>query len=409
MTAFQIAWLHFIRRKSSSLIAVLGIALAIAASGVLLRLYLLSAARFDSLPKASQGVIGAKAGGTEILLGSLNFEGPYPDFIPMNLFLTLKAQADIQFEDGQNTKTKFIKSITPLILFAQKDEFRIFGTDDSFLFPRAERPQIQSGRWAENPGEVVVGSQMAKKLNLNIEQSTTVTSWTSVENQNHISVPLKVVGILQETRKSWDRAAFTNLQTAEQVLNQTLPSTGTWGTKVLSYFLVDIQPGTEAALKSLINQRTVAQLIFVDQELEQLKKWTGSGRDLGFAITLVILTLGVFTATAMMMARFESMTAQLAVLRALGFSQIQLSCVMLFEALFVSLAAVLLGLLVDAASFPWICSLLGASLPSLEVISIPLWASFPVWTAAIIGTLFSILIPFFRLYRQDLHLSLRNL
>ena len=52
MNAFQLAWINLKRRKDSTLIAVLAIALSIMSSGVLLRLYWLSGQREDDADRA---------------------------------------------------------------------------------------------------------------------------------------------------------------------------------------------------------------------------------------------------------------------------------------------------------------------------------------------------------------------
>ena len=126
-------------------------------------------------------------------------------------------------------------------------------------------------------------------------------------------------------------------------------------------------------------------------------------------MTIIILLLGAFTVTAMMITRFESMTVQLAVLRALGYSKLQMTGVLTWEALLLGGSACVVGAVIDALLFPWIRELLGSNLPSVDIVSISIWQSSPIWLAAIVGTLLSVLIPLWRLYRQNLHLSLRNL
>lgn len=60
MSPARIAYLHLIRRKFSTLVVLLGIVLAVATSGILLRLYSLSNARFATLINTGDAIIGAK-------------------------------------------------------------------------------------------------------------------------------------------------------------------------------------------------------------------------------------------------------------------------------------------------------------------------------------------------------------
>lgn len=411
MNPFRIALLHVWRRRLSSLIAILGIAIAVASSGILLRLYHLSSSRFDSIPRTGDAIVGAKSSNIDILLGSLNLEGEYPDFVPLNLFMTLKAGVSVQFEDGARADNSFVEAIIPFITFAKVGDYRITGTEESFVFSKQNGlPKIESGRWATEKNEVIIGTQVAKKMHLTEGQSFTAQTWTSKNNEDSRPIELKVVGILRETGKSWDRGLFSNLPTAEEVLSQSkVAQTSIWKSNVLHYFLIYLKPGGKPWIESLINQRTVGQVVFVDQAIAQLERLAGTGRDLGLIMSAVILILGAFTVTAMMITRFESMTAQLAVLRALGYSRGQLTGVMISEAMILGAVACLIGLTLDASLFPWIRELLGSSLPSADIVAMPLWKSAPVWGAALLGTLLSVIIPLWRLYRQDLHLSLRNL
>src|SRR5689334_19056388 len=99
MTSFRLAILSLIRRRTPTFIAFLAISVSVAFSGILLRLYVLSGARFSGLAKAGEAIVGAKSGGVEILLGALNLEGEYPDFIPLKLYASLAARSGVQFED----------------------------------------------------------------------------------------------------------------------------------------------------------------------------------------------------------------------------------------------------------------------------------------------------------------------
>src|SRR4051812_11418281 len=98
MTPLRLARLSLTRHLFATAITVAAIGLSVACGGILLRLYLLSESRFEALGRAGDAIVGAKAGGIEILLGSANGEGAYPDYLPYKLFETLRAQQNVQFE-----------------------------------------------------------------------------------------------------------------------------------------------------------------------------------------------------------------------------------------------------------------------------------------------------------------------
>ena len=72
MTPFQMALVHFKRQKLESTLMILTLAIALACSCLLIRVYQLSQNRYQGMPKDIDAVLGPKSGGIEILLGSLN-------------------------------------------------------------------------------------------------------------------------------------------------------------------------------------------------------------------------------------------------------------------------------------------------------------------------------------------------
>lgn len=414
MSPWKLAFTHLWRKKLSSFLALAGIALSVATSGVLLRLFLLSQARFQSLAVTGDALVGAKSGDLSILLGALNLEGPYPDFIPRALYDSLAARQDIHFEDGAQSGGSSIERIVPFVIFARVGSHRVIGTTDLFVRTGASNmPSLAQGRWPESPGGVVLGSEATRDLGLKLGDSISVEAWVSATpSRDHLS--LRVEGILAPTHKAWDRGLYSDLATAEGVFARHQGEFASiWKAKVLHYYLIYLRPERGLAgwewLKSLVNQRTVAQVVAVDEAVRELRDLTGAQEQLGLLVSVVIVLLGALSITTLMITRFESMGQQLAVLRALGYSRRELSLILLFEALMIGGSAAGLGALLDGLVFPWLRQLLGENLPSPDLVSVGLWHSFPVWIAALVGCLISILLPLWRLWRQNIHRQLREI
>ncbi|MEN0057611.1 MAG: hypothetical protein AAGB31_02155, partial [Bdellovibrio sp.] len=136
MNPLRLAFLNLSRRKVSTVIALISIALAVACSGVLLRLNELAESRFETLARGGDALVGAKSGGLDILLGALNGEGDYPGYLPYKLYESLKAEQTVFFEDGSHSKPSYIRSVIPFLYFARYADLRIVATDFSFV----ERP-----------------------------------------------------------------------------------------------------------------------------------------------------------------------------------------------------------------------------------------------------------------------------
>ena len=405
MSPFRLALLNLFRRPLSTWIAILGIAMAVAASGILLKVYLLSQSRFQTLANEGQSIVGAKAGNIEILLGSLNLEGPVPAFLPYNLFLSLKAQQNVKFEDGAESKPSYLKGVIPLLYFARYGQYRVIGTSSDFLHRpySPDSPELAAGKWFEATGDIVVGSKVASDKSLSPGQVIRVQT---VVGRTTLGLEMKVSGILKPTGKIWDYALFSSVEDAQGTLGRAdISASSIWGQNVLHYFLLYHGPEGLQPLRSLVDQRTVAQLVPIDDAIARLEKLTGTGRAFGILLTCLILFLSSSSVASMMVARFDSMSVQLAILRAIGYERSQIAQWLLWEGVILGVIACVLGAAVDFSLFPWVRSLSGLDLP--EFVPSPVFQSAIVWAAAIFVTIAAVTIPLMRLYRQDVNASLK--
>ena len=411
MSPLRLAWLTLTRKKFSSLIAILSIALSVASSGLLLRLYLLSESRFATLAQGSDAIVGAKAGGIEILLNAFNSEGPYPGYLPQALFESLRAGEKVHFSDGVDHQISFAKTVIPFIYFGKVGETRAIGTDESFFRRETTEKSLnfKEGAWSTELQSLVVGSAVALKKNLHIGDTLPLSPWAGQEVTVNTILPFKVVGILAPTGTIWDHSVFSSVETAQAVLGTLdLSQKSIWGNKVLNYFLIDLKPGGRPALTALIDRRTVGQAIFVEDEKDHLKELSGVSEKLGLSLTVLILFLGSLCVASMLLSRFEGMLTQLAVLRALGYQKMFLWRWLLCEGLILGFVACVLGACVDGVLFPFLRESFGQALPANDLVASNLWQSWPVWLTALVSTMAAVFLPMLRLTRQSIHLSLRG-
>lgn len=404
LSPLRLAVLSLARRRVTTVITALSIAMAVACSGILLRLYFLSTSRFDSLGSGWEAVVGAKAGGIEILLNSLNAEGPYPDFLPYALYESLHAGQAVHFEDGVNAEPKYIQNISPLLYFAKLGESRVAGSDENFARTIGGLAQ---GAWAAAESEIVVGDAIARRENVRVGDTVKVQAWVG-EHLGEDQLPFKVVGILKQTKSIFDQMLFSNVAQAQKVILENRSFVGErtiWGERVLNYFLLNLHPGGFAKLANLVNKRTVGQAVLVEVEKRRLEELTGTGKNLGLFISVFVILLSSLAVSAMLITRFEAMGVQLAVLRALGYGRSEIGRWLLWEGFLLGVFGCLLGALIDAAAFPLIRQLLGSAVPLAQS---SVLQSFPVWLLALVATVSAIFIPLIRLYQQDVHRALKG-
>lgn len=406
MTSFRLALLNITRRKTPSAIAIVSIALSVACGGILLRLNLVAESRFARLGRGFDAVVGAKAGGIDILLGALGGEGPEPGFLPYKLFESLRSEQTVRFEDGVQTRPSFLKTVSPFLFFAETKNGRVAGTDETFV--AATGLKLAEGRWAGGPDEVVLGSLAAEMNPARVGDSIEVTVRAGSRSTGR-KITLKIVGIFSPTASAWDSLTYSNVETAQRALGSVdLTDVSIWGPNVLNYFLIHLNPGGFEGLSSLINRRTVGQAILVSEQKERLANLSGTGAEIGVLVTGLVLILGALAVTSMLLTRFEAMSTQIAVLRAIGYHRSQIARWLLWEGLLFGIAACCLGLILDFALFPVVRSLLGEALPSPEIVPSSIFQSAPIWVIAILSTTASVFLPLYRIYRQNIHFSLRT-
>jgi putative ABC transport system permease protein len=407
VTPFRLAVLSLVRQRASAVIAILAIATSVATSGLLFRLYLVSNSRFATMAKGYDAVIGAKAGGIEILLNSLNAEGSYPDFVPAKLYESLRSREAIRFGDGTEFRPSYLRSVVPLVWAAQYHGYRVVGTSADFLTrPSSEDSlQVVEGHWPENAGETALGAEVATAESLHT--GDTISVLPALITTGSSPIPLKVVGLLQRRDVIWDKMLFTNVPTAQKILGQVqLGDRSIWGSEVLHYYLINLDEHGLSPLKALINGRTVAQVVSVPDETQKLKELTGTGHLLGLIVSAFIILLGSLSVVSMLVARFDGMSVQIAVVRALGYRTSEIARWLLWEGFLLGSTACVVGGFLDLLLFPWVRSFLGSALP--ETVHCSIYNSAWVWLAAILATTLSVSVPILRMAQQNVHRALQR-
>ncbi len=410
--SFLLAWLHIRRKWGSALIAVIAIALSAFCGNLLYKLNLISQSRLQKLDLSYEAVVGAKAGGIEILMNSLGGEGPLPDYVPWKLFQSLKVRQPVHFEDGVNADPQFIETITPIVFFAQtisEKKNRILATDSSFWSHSPKPWHFKEGQAPQLEGEIAVGSQFAIDHNLRLGDTLKSESWLPENVKTKIEINLRVSGILAPTELFWDSIGITDLSTAQKIFAQQPRLAESWGPDVLHYFLIQLKPHGWQSLQTLINQRTVTQAIRVEDETQKLKSLLGTSEEIGWGFEFLILLLAGLSVGVTLAFRFRSLESQVAILRALGTSRFEVRAWLLFEGLLIGGFSILLSTLFEALLFPILWSHLHESLPAFGLQQFVLSESALVWLMTAFMTLGMSGIAIIWLERKPILNSLREI
>lgn len=401
MSAFQLALRNLTRKGGPTVILVISLALAIGGASLLYRIYNLQMDRYESLSVGPQSVVGAKASGIEILLGALRLEDFRPGYVPYNLYLTLKKGLPIKFEDGSAVNSgQFVQRAIPLLFISKLANALVVATDESMM----EYLKITPSPLAVQ--QLVVGSRVAEENHYKVGDSVRL----KLRDYEWFEREFKIGTVLPAKNSIWDQTVFMDLDEAHSWISEVNVGHPVWGSNVLHYFMIEMNMAGFPALRSLINERSVSQMISVEDEKVKLQNLIGVGGRVGLLIVGLILLLAGLAIGGMMNLRTEAMRVSAAVLRAIGFSRSYVARWLFFETTLIFVTAFIFSLFVE-----W--GLFGLLYPHLKNI-LPVTSDgpltqmvlvFPVWLVALLFAVVGMLIPYLRLSAQNVHEELKGI
>lgn len=159
----------------------------------------------NEITKNSQGidlVIGAKGSPLQLILANVF----HVDFPTGNIGLK---------EAAKVTRSRYIASAIPLSLGDSYQNARIVGTTKAYsdLYGGS----IAQGEWYDGPVQVVLGSEIATKLQLKLGDEFQSQHGLSEDGDSHDAHPFVVSGILSATNTVLDKLILTSIQSIWEV------------------------------------------------------------------------------------------------------------------------------------------------------------------------------------------------
>ncbi len=198
MTPFGLAWKNTWEKPLSS---ALSIVLTSLSAGIFLWISFGAQQIESSLKRDLDGVdlvVGAKGSPLGIILSSVYHIDHPTGNIPLG-------------EASALAENQWVEKAIPLALGDNYREFRIVGTDESYI--ELYNGELASGRSFQHIEEVVIGSAVAFKTGLSVGDSFEGQHGLSGETQAHEGHPFTVVGILKPTGTALDKLVLTPLPT----------------------------------------------------------------------------------------------------------------------------------------------------------------------------------------------------
>ncbi|RIW17137.1 ABC transporter permease [Algoriphagus lacus] len=373
MNLFKIGWKYLTFRPLSTGLNVFLLALGLAIITVLLLIQDQFEKKMNQDAAGIDLVVGAKGSPLQLILSSVY----HIDFPTGN----------IKMEEAQRlSKNRLVKKVIPLALGDNFQGYRIVGTNHDYL--ELYGVSFTSGNpWAV-PFEVVIGSEVAAKSGLKLGDEFTSSHGISVGSHDHDLHNFVVSGILSPRGNVVDRLILTSIESVwythdegesapeetsidslaskEPTIDHQADTTALGETdheakfhlpvaktgfpisdqerEVTTVLLQFRNPMAAIQLPRMINSGTSMQAASPSFEMSRLFELLGVGISLlqGLAIVLILVAgLGIFIA---LYNSLKERKYDLAILRAIGASRMQLLTLIFLEGLMLTFVGAVLGI-----------------------------------------------------------------
>ena len=302
-------------------------------------------------------VIGAKGSPLQLVLASvLHLDNP---------------TGNISYKEAKKiSKSPMVKSTIPISYGDNYKGYRIVGTTSKFK--SLYKAELDKGRDVEKSKEVVLGSSVAKQLNLKIGD-TFLSSHGLIENTIEVhSDELIVVGVLKPTQKVIDRLILTNLESIWHIHDHGAHDDHEIieeedhhdhsehehheghheeheehnEDKEITSLLVNFKsPRALLTFPRKINKNTNMQAVLPRYELNKLYEYTSIGFKTISWIAYLILVISCVTIFISIYKMVKERAFDLAILRTYGASNFQLIKMVIYEGGIIAISAFLSGFL----------------------------------------------------------------
>ena len=367
----------------------------------------------DNNLKGIDMVVGAKGSPLQLILSAVyHIDSP---------------TGNISVEDAEEIKNnRMVGSSIDLLYGDNYKGYRIVGTEDKFL--DLYNVKIKDGKKWNTPFEVVVGAKIYSKFNINLNDELISSHGLRETGEAHVNQPFKVVGLLEPSNSVVDQLIITSPQSIwdlhdehdhddedheehdnedhdehEHDHDDEDHDEHEHGDKEITAMLIKFKsPMNIIQFPRQINENTNLQAAVPSYEISRLFKLFGFGIEtLTYLAYLIILVSGF----SLFINLFNSMRErkyEMALIRTLGASRSQLSVMVIFESLILTISGFLLGLLVSRLGVMFVSSLmeesLNYSLSSLYILNEEFWL---LGLSILIG-LISSLIPAIQVYKMNI-------
>lgn len=344
----KLAWKNIIFRPLSSGLSVLLLASSIMI--IVLALLTLNQLenKFDENANKVDLVIGAKGSRLQLVL--------------CNVFHIDNPTGNINLKDVEFLNSHpFIESTVPISLGDNFKSYRIVGTNHQFI-NNLYNSKLDKGRLFEKPFDLVVGANVAQKLNLKVGDSFYGSHGIDASLHKHTSAKYHIVGVLNATGEIIDNLLLTSLETVWEAHNDDhqkgsfdLKYQGDHNhdhnhqhksNKQITALLVNYKSKrAKFSVPGLVNQKKQLMAAEPSIEIKRLLDLIQPAIEVVVILAWFIFGLAFFSMLITMINSLKDRQYEIAMMRVSGATSKLVVCSILIEGFLISVIGVFLGLI----------------------------------------------------------------
>ena len=397
MNIFKLSIKNIFNKPLSSFISLALLILGIGIISLLLQLNTLIKDQMDNNLRGIDMVVGAKGSPLQLILSSVyHIDSP---------------TGNISLKDAENiSKNRMVGSSIKILYGDNHKGFRIVGAEKKFI--ELYKGVIKEGTEWNNPYEVLVGSKVYEKLNINLGDNLVSSHGLRETGQSHDEGTFKVVGLLEPSNSVIDQLIITSPESVwdihdthnhEDDHEHEDNHENEYDDREITAMLIKFKsPMNIIQFPRQINENTNLQAAVPSYEISRLFKLFGFGIEtLSYLAYLIILVSGF----SLFINLFNSMRErkyEMALIRTLGASRFQLSSMITLESLVLTISGFVLGILFSRFGVMFVSSLMEESInynfSSFKILNEEYWL---LGLSILIGIISS-LIPAIQVYKMNI-------
>lgn len=397
-------------RKFISFLCVLSIALSLSLFLIVEKLRTGIEEGFTNSISNADLIVGARSGPLQLLLYSIFHMGSPTNNISMDVYEKIKSQPSVDWT-------------IPISLGDSYRGHRVVATTEDFFkhyqFHGNKKLSIEVGSWGTNVFDVVLGSQVANKLNHKLNHLITLSHGISKSAiLKHESTPFKVVGILKPTGTPIDKSLYITLYGMEAVhigWENGIPSYGEIERskfqkknlktdQITSFILRTKNRISLLGLQRYISTYEVEALSAIIPAVTLTELWSllDQLENAFLGISLFVIVIGFLTILISLYMSLNERKREMAILRSVGVSVKEITLLLLTEATLLSIIGATTGFIFQYGLLFIISPILESKYALYVPISGPTSRELiVVLTFIIFGSLFG-LVPALKAYKTSL-------